>query len=59
MEVMASIRNYIVLSCSRCFGDSVGGTVGAYEIVLQRRSRRILIEAGTKYSSICPRCFGD
>ena len=29
MEVMASIRNYIVLSCSRCFGDSVGGTVGA------------------------------
>ena len=29
MEVMASIRNYIVPSCSRCFGDSVGGTVGA------------------------------
>ena len=29
MEVMASIRNYIVLSCSRCFGVSVGGTVGA------------------------------
>ena len=30
MEVMASIRNYIVLSCSKWFGDSVGGTVGAY-----------------------------
>ena len=29
MEVMASIRNYIVLSCSKWFGDSVGGTVGA------------------------------
>ena len=29
MEVMASIRKYIVPSCSRCFGDSVGGTVGA------------------------------
>ena len=26
MEVMASIRNYIVLSCSKWFGDSVGGT---------------------------------
>ena len=29
MKVMASIRNYIVLSCSKWFGDSVGGTVGA------------------------------